>query len=55
MTEPVRSKIASVAVVGSASVHTWRFLRGIAPHVDQLFLACNGEIPADVAALLPAA
>lgn len=52
MTEPMRDKVASVAVLGSASVHTWRFLRGIAPHVDQLFLACNGEIPADVAALL---
>ena len=52
MTEPVSDKIASVAVIGSASVHTWRFLRGIAPHVERVFLACNGEVPADVAPLL---
>ncbi|MCD5363709.1 glycosyltransferase family 4 protein [Chromobacterium aquaticum] len=52
MAEPLRDKIASIAVIGSASVHTWRFLRGIAPHVEQVYLACNGEAPADVAALL---
>ncbi|POZ61362.1 glycosyltransferase family 4 protein [Chromobacterium alticapitis] len=40
-------KIARLLVAGSASIHTWRFLSGIAPHVDELYLACNGEVPAD--------
>ncbi|QEL57624.1 glycosyltransferase family 4 protein [Chromobacterium paludis] len=40
-------RIARLLVVGSASIHTWRFLAGIAPHVDELYLACNGEVPAD--------
>ncbi|UTH76474.1 glycosyltransferase family 4 protein [Chromobacterium sp. IIBBL 290-4] len=40
-------KIARLLVVGSASIHTWRFLSGIAPHVDELYLACNGELPSD--------
>lgn len=40
-------KIARLLVAGSASIHTWRFLAGIAPHVDELYLACNGEVPAD--------
>ncbi|XLM23344.1 hypothetical protein MKD33_20150, partial [Chromobacterium piscinae] len=37
-------KIARLLVVGSASIHTWRFLSGIAPHVGELYLACNGEV-----------
>ncbi|MBM2886270.1 glycosyltransferase [Chromobacterium phragmitis] len=40
-------RIARLLVVGSASIHTWRFLSGIAPHVGELYLACNGEVPAD--------
>ncbi|WP_434630598.1 glycosyltransferase family 4 protein [Chromobacterium sp. CV08] len=40
-------KIARLLVAGSASIHTWRFLAGIAPHVDELYLACNGEVPAE--------
>jgi hypothetical protein len=32
-------------LIGSASVHTWRYLAGIAPHVDEIWLACNGEVP----------
>ncbi|OWY39058.1 glycosyl transferase family 1 [Xenophilus sp. AP218F] len=43
MTERVRR----LAVVGSASIHTWRFLQGIAPHADEIFLACNGAVPAE--------
>ena len=34
-------------LIGSASVHTWRYLAGIAPHVEEIWLACNGEVPAD--------
>lgn len=37
--------VDSVLVVGSASVHTWRFLAGIAPHASKVYLACNGEVP----------
>ncbi|MCD4501805.1 glycosyltransferase family 4 protein [Chromobacterium vaccinii] len=40
-------KIARLLVAGSASIHTWRFLAGIAPHVDELYLACNGDVPAE--------
>ncbi|OHX18110.1 glycosyltransferase [Chromobacterium sphagni] len=43
MTERIRRLL----VVGSASVHTWRFLAGIAPHVDEIYLACNDEAPAE--------
>ncbi|KUM04466.1 glycosyltransferase family 4 protein [Chromobacterium subtsugae] len=39
--------IRRLLVVGSASVHTWRFLAGIAPRVGEIYLACNGEPPAD--------
>ena len=52
MTNPAAHRIASLAVIASASIHTWRFLRGIAPHVERLFLACNGIVPADVIGLL---
>ncbi len=34
-------------LIGSASVHTWRYLAGIAPHVDEIWLASNGEVPAE--------
>ncbi|HJV05909.1 MAG TPA: glycosyltransferase family 4 protein [Chromobacteriaceae bacterium] len=34
-----------ILIIGSASVHTWRYLAGIAPHVDELYLACNGDVP----------
>ncbi|MDF0604370.1 glycosyltransferase family 4 protein [Neisseriaceae bacterium TC5R-5] len=33
--------IQKVLIVGSASVHTWRYLNGIAPHVAELYLASN--------------
>jgi hypothetical protein len=26
-------------LIGSASVHTWRYLAGIAPHVEEIWLA----------------
>ena len=32
-------------VVGSASVHTWRYLAGIAPYVGEVYLASNREVP----------
>lgn len=37
--------VKSVLIVGSASIHTWRYLAGIAPFVDRLYLATNGEVP----------
>lgn len=43
MTECVVDKLL---IVGSASVHTWRFLNGIAPYARELWLASNGEPPA---------
>lgn len=42
MTEPVLERLL---VVGSASVHTWRYLAGIAPHVREVYLASNREAP----------
>lgn len=42
MTEPVLDRLL---VVGSASVHTWRYLAGIAPHVREVYLASNREAP----------
>ncbi|BEV72268.1 MULTISPECIES: glycosyltransferase family 4 protein [unclassified Paludibacterium] len=42
MTEPVLSRLL---VVGSASVHTWRYLAGIAPYVGEVWLASNREAP----------
>jgi glycosyltransferase involved in cell wall biosynthesis len=42
MTEPVVDKLL---IVGSASVHTWRYLAGIAPYARELYLECNGEVP----------
>ncbi|MGL6072459.1 glycosyltransferase [Craterilacuibacter sp.] len=38
-------KVERLLLVGSASVHTWRFLEGIAPHVGEVWLATNGEVP----------
>lgn len=42
MTEPVLDRLL---VVGSASVHTWRYLAGIAPYVREVYLASNREAP----------
>ncbi|MCW3482210.1 glycosyltransferase family 4 protein [Neisseriaceae bacterium JH1-16] len=42
MTEPVVDKLL---IIGSASVHTWRYLAGIAPYAREVYLACNGEVP----------
>ncbi len=39
--------IKRLLLIGSASVHTWRYLAGIAPHVEEVYLVCNGEVPAD--------
>jgi len=33
-------------LIGSASVHTFRYLAGIAPHVDEIHLVTSGELPA---------
>lgn len=42
------SKRETVLILaGSASVHTWRYLAGIAPHVDKILLISNGDVPAD--------
>lgn len=38
-------KIKRLLLVGSASVHTWRYLEGIAPHVGEIWLATNAEVP----------
>lgn len=43
-TKPV---IERLLLIGSASVHTWRYLSGIAPHVGEVFLVSNGEPPAE--------
>lgn len=32
-------------LIGSASVHTFRYLAGIAPHVDEVHLVTSGELP----------
>lgn len=32
-------------LIGSASVHTFRYLAGIAPHVDEIHLVTSGELP----------
>ena len=32
-------------LIGSASVHTFRYLAGIAPHVDEVHLVTNGVLP----------
>jgi glycosyltransferase involved in cell wall biosynthesis len=40
--EPVLERLL---VVGSASVHTWRYLAGIAPYVREVYLASNREAP----------
>ncbi len=37
--------IDRLLVVGSASVHTWRYLAGIAPHVREVWLATSDEVP----------
>ncbi|WP_246542690.1 glycosyltransferase family 4 protein [Paludibacterium yongneupense] len=37
--------VDKLMVVGSASIHTWRFLSGIAPYAREVWLACNGEPP----------
>lgn len=42
---PMADRIRRVLIVGSASLHTWRFLAGIAPYVDEVFVASNGVIP----------
>lgn len=42
MTEPV---VQRLLLVGSASVHTWRYLAGIAPYVGEIYLASNKEAP----------
>ncbi|MEQ6290974.1 glycosyltransferase family 4 protein [Vogesella sp. GCM10023246] len=33
-------------LIGSASVHTFRYLAGIAPHVDEIHLVTSGPLPA---------
>jgi glycosyltransferase involved in cell wall biosynthesis len=43
VTDPVLDRLL---VVGSASVHTWRYLAGIAPWVRSVYLASNQEMPA---------
>lgn len=35
----------TLLIVGSASIHTWRYVAGIAPYVKHLYLASNGTIP----------
>ncbi|KZE30266.1 glycosyltransferase family 4 protein [Crenobacter luteus] len=45
MSQPVLDRLL---VVGSASVHTWRFMAGIAPHAKELYLASNGEPPPEL-------
>jgi glycosyltransferase involved in cell wall biosynthesis len=42
VTEPVLDRLL---VVGSASVHTWRYLAGIAPYVREVYLASNRQPP----------
>ncbi|TDR80181.1 glycosyltransferase family 4 protein [Paludibacterium purpuratum] len=42
MTEQVASRLL---IVGSASVHTWRYLAGIAPYVGEVWLASNRDAP----------
>jgi len=42
VTEPVLDRLL---VVGSASVHTWRYLAGIAPYVREVYLSSNREAP----------
>ena len=32
-------------LIGSTSVHTFRYLAGIAPHVDEIHLVTSGELP----------
>lgn len=42
------SKRETVLILaGSASVHTWRYLAGIAPHVDKILLISNDDVPAN--------
>ncbi|AXK38481.1 glycosyltransferase family 4 protein [Crenobacter cavernae] len=40
--------VERLLVVGSASVHTWRYLAGIAPHAKEVYLASNGEPPPEL-------
>ncbi|MBV8047546.1 MAG: glycosyltransferase, partial [Paludibacterium sp.] len=42
MTEPAVSRLL---IVGSASVHTWRYLAGIAPFAGEVWLASNRDAP----------
>lgn len=42
MTKPV---VERLLLIGSASVHTWRYLAGIAPHVGEVYVASNAEPP----------
>lgn len=37
--------IERLLLIGSASVHTWRYLEGIAPHVGEVWLATSDEVP----------
>lgn len=38
--------IDRLLIIGSASVHTWRFLAGIAPYTRALYFASNQPVPA---------
>ncbi|GGY18582.1 glycosyltransferase family 4 protein [Paludibacterium paludis] len=37
--------VERLLLIGSASVHTWRYLAGIAPHVGRIYLVCNTDVP----------
>lgn len=41
------SSDTTLVLVGSASIHTWRYLTGIAPHVDKILLISNNDVPAE--------
>jgi glycosyltransferase involved in cell wall biosynthesis len=43
-------KAIHLILIGSASVHTWRYLQGIAPHVNQVHLISNQAPPPEALA-----
>lgn len=38
-------RLPRLLLIGSASVHTFRYLAGIAPHVAEVHLVCSGGLP----------
>lgn len=42
---PMSERIHRIVIIGSASIHTWRFIAGITPYVEEIFVATTGDIP----------